>query len=171
MTEPEVLRALEGMVLVVDTREQDTPALRRRLKQIGVPYVREKLNAGDYSAKFPLPDGTWYQLPVAVERKMNPDELAACYCKGRGRFQREFERAQADGVKLYLLVENASWEALYAGTYLSQMSPQSFTASLLAWLARYNCQVLMCSQRTTGQLIHDALYREGKEHLERMVDE
>lgn len=158
-------------MIIVDSREQNTPALQRRLKQIGVPYVREKLNAGDYSAKFPLSDGTWFQLPVAVERKMNPDELAGCYCKGRGRFQREFERAQADGVKLYLLLESTSWEVIYSGKYRSKMTPQAFSASILAWLARYNCQVLMCSQLTTGRLIHDVLYREGKEHLERMIDE
>lgn len=171
MTAVDVLNALGGMVLIVDTREQRTPAMDRRLKQIGVPYVREKLNAGDYSAKFPMPDGTWYQLPVAVERKMNPDELAMCYCKGRGRFQREFERAQADGVKLYLLLESTSWEVIYSGKYRSKMTPQAFTASILAWLARYNCQILMCSQLTTGRLIHDVLFREGKEHLERMIDE
>jgi len=171
MTTPEILTALEGMVCLVDTREQDTPRLRRRLKELGVPTEREKLDAGDYSAKFPLPGGAWYRLPVAVERKMSLDELAACYCTGRGRFTREFERAQAAGVKLYLLVEGASWESLYSGSYRSEMSPQSFVASLLAWLTRYNCQVLFCEPRTTGRLIHDALYREGKEALERMVDE
>lgn len=171
MTTPEMLAALEGMVCLVDTREQDTPRLRRRLKDIGVPYAREKLDAGDYSARFPLPGGEWMQIPAAIERKMSLDELAACYCRGRGRFQREFERAQAAGVKLYLLVEGATWEDLYAGHYRSQMSPKSFVGSLLAWLARYNCQILFCEPHTTGKLIHDTLYREGKEALERMVDE
>lgn len=171
MTTPEMLAALEGMECIVDTREQDTPRLRRRLKDIGVPHVRQKLDAGDYSARFPLPGGGWMQAPAAIERKMSLDELAACYCRGRGRFQREFERAKATGIKLYLLVEGATWEDLYAGHYRSQMSAQSFVGSLLAWLARYNCQVLFCEPYTTGKLIHDTLYREGKEALERMVDE
>lgn len=171
MTTPEMLVALDGMVCLVDSREQVTPRLQRRLKDIGVPHERQKLNVGDYSAKFPLPDGEWKTVNVAVERKMSLDELANCYCSGRGRFQREFERAQKAGTKLYLLVENATWENLYAGRYRSHMKPQSFVASLLAWLARYNCQVIFCKPETTGKLIHDTLYREGKEMLERMVDE
>ena len=171
MTTPEMLSALEGMVCLVDTREQDTPRLRRRLKQIGVPCRREKLDAGDYAASFPLPDGTWITAPVVIERKMNLDELAACYCRSRARFQREFERAKAAGKKIYLLVEGGSWEDLYAGHYRSKMNPKSFVNSLLAWLARYDCQILFCEPQTTGQLIHDTLYREGKQFLEGMVTE
>lgn len=171
MTTPEMLTALDGMVCLVDTREQDTPRLRRRLKEIGVPTAREKLDAGDYSARFPLPDGGWFRVPTAIERKMSLDELAACYCRGRGRFQREFERAQKAGVKLYLLVEGATWEDLYAGHYRSKMNPTSFVASLLAWLARYDCQLLFCEPYTTGKLIHDTLYREGREALGKLVDD
>ena len=33
----EIERMLESMVVLVDTREQDTPALRRRLKAIQYP--------------------------------------------------------------------------------------------------------------------------------------
>lgn len=166
-----MLSALDGMVCLVDTREQDTPRLRARLRQIGCTCTREKLDFGDYSAKFPLPDGTWLQCPAAIERKMSIGELAACYCRGRDRFTREFERAKEAGCKLYLLVENASWEDAYTGRYSSQMSPQALVASLLAWLARYDCQVLFCTPATTGKLIHDVLYREGKQAMERMVDD
>lgn len=171
MTTPEVLTALEGMVCLVDSREQQTKSLERRLHMIGVPHERKKLDCGDYSAKFPLPSGEWIQVSSAVERKMSLDELANCYCQQRGRFQREFERAKASGTKLYLLVENATWESLYAGNYRSKMNPKSFTASLLAWLARYDCQIIFCRAELSGKLIHDILYREGKEMLERMVDE
>ena len=171
MTTPEMLTALDGMVCLVDTREQDTPRLRRRLREIGVETAWEKLDAGDYSARFPLPDGEWFRVPAAIERKMSLDELASCYCRHRDRFKREFERAQAAGVKLYLLVEGATWEDLYAGNYRSQMHPASFVASLLAWLARYDCQILFCEPQTTGRLIHDTLYREGREALGKLVED
>lgn len=169
MTVPEAEAALDGMVVLVDTREQDTPTLRARLRHFGV-WEREKLDVGDYSARFPLPDGSWYRLPVAVERKMDFTELAACYCRQRKRFAAEFERAKGAGIKLYLLVEGASWEDAYAGAYRSRMDPKSLVASRLAWLARYNCQVIFCERQTTGQLIRDILYREGKEALLGMVD-
>ena len=129
----EVKAALESMVCLVDTREQDTPRLRARLREIGCPWERKKL-----------------------ERK---------------RFEREFERARQSGAKVYLLVEDGSWEDAYSGKYRSRMSPESLVASIQAWLARYNCQVIFCQPKTTGRLIHDILYRELKERLEGLPDE
>lgn len=160
----EVKSALESMVCLVDTREQDTPRLRARLKEIGCPWERKKLNFGDYSVKC---DAIDLSETIAVERKMDLDELCNCYCKERKRFEREFERAKQAGAKVYLLIEDGSWEDAYSGKYRSRMSPESLVASIQAWLARYNCQVIFCRQHTTGKLIHDILYRELKEALEK----
>lgn len=162
--------ALESMTVIVDTREQITAALQQRLKAFP-KWEREKLNAGDYSAKFVLPSGDPYRLPVSIERKYGLDELCMCYCQQRGRFEREFKRASDAHIKLYLLVEGATWEKAYAGRYRSKMNPKSLVGSILAWLARYNCQVIFCDKQTSGQLIYDILYREGRETLMRMVDE
>lgn len=166
----EVEQALKGITYIVDSREQDTQSLRDRMRYLE-PCERGKLDAGDYSAKVPLPDGTWFQIPCAIERKMSATELAGCYCQQRKRFTAEFERAKEAGVKLYLLVEGASWETIYAGAYRSHMESKALVASILAWLARYNCQVIFCQSRTTGKLIRDILYREAKETLTRMGDE
>ncbi len=142
--------------------------MRERLKQTGLPWERKKLDFGDYSIRCTLPDGGSLDLSsrVAVERKMNLNELCSCFCYERSRFVREFQRAQTAGAKLYLLVENASWEQAYAGDYRSNMTPQSLTASLIAWMARYPCQILTCRPETSGRLIRDILWRELKEHLE-----
>ena len=72
------------------------------------PYERCKLDFGDYSAKFPVGED-WITLNVAVERKMDFGELAQCFCKGRARFAREFDRAKEKNAKIYLLIENCSW--------------------------------------------------------------
>lgn len=164
--------ALDGMVILIDTREQDTPRLRERIKQMSSATERKALSFGDYSAKFPLPDGEWLDLSnaVVVERKMDFDELCHCYCQDRARFEREFERAQAAGAKTYLLIENATWEKAYNGIYRSHMRPSALVASILAWLARYDCQILFCKSETSGKLIHDVLFREGKQRLEAMED-
>lgn len=164
----DVNSALKSMVCLVDTREQDTPRFRARMKSIGCPWERKKLDFGDYSAKCEALDLSSY---VVIERKMNLDELCNCYCKDRGRFEREFERAMASNAKVYLLVEDASWDQAYAGKYRSRMNPNSLTSSMIAWLARYNCQILFCSPDTSGRLIHDVLYRELKERLEALPDE
>ena len=165
----EIQAALESMVLLVDTREQPTPCFERRMKEAGLPYVRQKLDFGDYSARCTLEDGAELDFSgsVAIERKMNFDELCQCYTRGRKRFENEFLRAKNRGAKIYLLVENGSWEKAIEGKYRSRMQPKAFVASLLAWLARYDCQLIFCQPDTTGKLIREILYREVKERLER----
>lgn len=160
--------ALKSMVVLVDTREQDTPRARKRMGQIGVPIERIALSFGDYSVKCNTLD---LRNSVAIERKMDVDELAHCYCQDRKRFVREFERAREAGAKVYLLIENGSLDAVYAGNYRTRVRPFSLTASIMAWLARYECQILFCSEANSGQVIHDILYRELKERLEALPDE
>lgn len=165
----EIDEALDGMVCLVDTREQDTPRLRARLEQMNCPNERFKLSFGDYSAKFKLPNGDYFSLAnkVCIERKMHIDELCNCYCQSRQRFTKEFVRAADSGAKVYLLVEDASWEKIYSGKYKSQMRESALVASILAWCARYNCIPIFCKPETSGALIKDILYREGKERMER----
>jgi ERCC4-type nuclease len=165
----EIDEALDGMVCLVDSREQDTSRLRARLQQMNCPNERMKLDFGDYSAKFPLPGGEWFSLAdkVVIERKMHIDELCNCYCQSRQRFISEFVRAAEAGAKIYLLVEDTSWEQVYTGKYRSQMRQTALVASILAWSARYNCIPIFCKAETSGRLSRDILYREGKERLER----
>lgn len=160
--------ALESMTVLVDTREQDTARSRHRLRGIGLPIERVKLDFGDYSAKCSALD---LRDVVAIERKMDADELAACFGRERKRFQAEFERAAAKGARLYLLVENTTLDKIYAGRYRSKMAPEAFTASIHAWVARYGCHFVTCDELTSGKVIHDILYRELKERLEQIPDE
>lgn len=164
----EIKEALENVRILVDTREQPNDRFKKRVESFGCPWERCKLDFGDYSVAADL-DGRRISLQdtVAIERKMNIDELCGCYCHSRARFEREFERARQSGAKIIMLIENATWEKVYAGTYRSLMQPQALTASMLAWLARYNCQLVFCKPETSGKLIHDILYRELKERLER----
>lgn len=166
----DVESTLKTMVCICDSREQETKQSKRRYADFGVPWERGKLDFGDYSAVFTLPDGTEFSLKdkAVVERKMSLTECCGCFTHDRQRFTREFERAKQAGARTYLLIENASWELAYNGKYRSQMKPQALIASVLAWLARYDCQIIMCKAETSGRLIHDILYREGKERLTAM---
>lgn len=160
---------LQNMVYVVDRREQQTKALEQRLSYLQ-PYERETLMAGDYTAKTLLPDGEWFYVPVAIERKMSFTEIAGNFCHERDRFRAEFNRARDAEIRLYILIEQASWETAYAGAYRSQMKPQSLIASLLTWCARYGSPIFLCkTPETSGKLIRDILKYEMREHLERML--
>lgn len=162
----EAEECLRNIVYCYDTREQPTASLDKRLEYLQ-PCVREKLNAGDYTAKTLLPDGTWFYVPAAVERKMSLAEIAGNFCHERERFVAEFNRARDAETRLYILIEQSSWESAYAGAYRSKMKPQSLVASLLAWCARYGSPVFLCRRpETGGKLIRDILHYEMREALE-----
>lgn len=160
-------KALKSLTLIVDTREQDTAELQQRLKDTDLPYKRQKLDFGDYSAEVTLDTGETISLAnrAVVERKMSIDELAMCFSSQRDRFEREFERARDAGARIYLLVENLSFKKVLNGAYRSQMHPNALLASLFAFLARYNCKLISCSPDETGRLIREIMKRETKEWL------
>ena len=163
----EVQQCLDTIKILVDTREQPTASYKRRLQSMGVPFERRKLDFGDYSVCCNLINGDEYTLEktVCIERKMSLDEICNCYCQQRERFEKEFERSEEANAKVYLLIENATWENAYSGNYRSKMSSQALVASLTAWLVRYNCQIIFCRPETSGKLIKELLYRELKERL------
>ena len=170
----EQLEVLNSMEVLVDTREQQTERARKRYERFGCPYTRCTLSYGDYSYNAVLPDGrkiydvTETVAPACViERKMSLDELAACFCKGRSRFTKEFERAREQGARIYLIVENASWENLLNGKYRTKMNQSAFAASVVAFMVRFNLNVVFCKEETSGDLIREILYRDLKERLER----
>lgn len=161
------MATLDTFTILVDSREHDTEKLHQRIASFGCPVIKTKLDFGDYSAQVTLPSGVIYNLSdeVCIERKYSLDELANCYTTSRDRFKREFERAQAKDAKLYLLVEQATWEKAYGGMYRSKMKPNALVASMTTWMARYDSQILMCHPDTTARLIYDVLYREMIEAL------
>lgn len=172
MTYAEVNDVLASMVIIYDTREQPTPALMRRLSAFPCETRREMCGFGDYTAACTLPDGSEYSLNgvVAIERKMSLDELSRNFTAGRERFAKEFDRAKDNGGKLYLLVENASWDMLFAGRYKTKFNRDSYIASLMAWQARYGTQVLFCTSEISQMVIYKVLRYELKERLERMCE-
>lgn len=174
MTLYEQEKVLESMEILVDSREQPTNRAKKRYERFGCPYRRGTLSYGDYAYNAVLPDGSCIynaESTVAphcvVERKMDLDELAACFCKGRKRFTREFERAADSGARIYLIVENASWENLVNGKYRTRMNAAAFKASVIAFMIRYNMNIVFCKEETSGELIKEILYRDLKERLER----
>ena len=165
----EIEHILRSFTILVDTREQDTPRARARYKQFGCEYERKALRFGDYSARLTGLEGEEISLEnvICVERKMDLGELCSCFCQGRERFRREFERAKNAGAVVYLLIENDSLDAAYKGSYRSRMHPNALTASIFSWCIEFEIVPLFISSERSGQLIHDILYREARWWLEK----
>lgn len=173
MQQEEKKNILASMVILVDRREQPTERAQRRYKSFRAPYRKATLSYGDYSYNAQLPDGKWLfdedttiSPYVAIERKMNLDELASCFTHTRDRFEREFKRAKEQNARIILLVENASWENLMNGKYSSKFNQNAFFASLCSWIVRYDIQLVFCKEETSGRIIQELLYRDLKNRIE-----
>lgn len=118
-------KALSSLTLAGGHKGTGHPCPAGALRSCGLPHRREKLDFGDYSCAYVDQDGEEQSLAgvVAIERKMSLDELCLCFGKDRPRFEREFQRAKEAGARLYLLVEDASWEDVLHGRYRSRMKP------------------------------------------------
>lgn len=164
---------LKSFRIIVDTREQATTRAKQRYRSFGVPYERGTLRYGDYSANITLNEKPLYDLqkPVfskcVIERKMSLDELAICFTSGRERFEREMQRASENESRIFLLVENGSYEKIRAHNYKSRFHENAFLASLTSWSIRFDINIVFCQSMTSGALIKEFLYRDMKERLER----
>ena len=174
-TDKEVRAILRQMGVVADTREQVWNHVKDALEAAGCPVERGKLDQGDYTAFVPMnafpgfqnvPGFYSLQDEVVVERKANLDEIAGNFTTGRDRFEREFIRAKSKGIKVYLLIENASWADILSHNYRSQLSPKSLMGSLLSWQAKYNVSIVFCRPEETGRILYSTLYYWLKARLE-----
>lgn len=161
------------MSVLIDTREQPSERANQRFNSFGVPFRRKKLNYGDYTYNFILPNGEQLHEEdkpinpdVVIERKKDLEELSQCFCQSRERFKAEFERAKQNNASVYLLVEDATWEKLLRGKYKTRFNSKAYTASLVAWMIRYDIKIIFCRHETSGELIKEILYRELKNKLE-----
>lgn len=165
---------LKTFTVICDSREQKTAKAEKRYKSFGVDWEKAKLDYGDYTYNAILPNGMpLFNLdepiyPLAtLERKESLDELASCLTHSRDRFEREFKRAKEHNARIFLLVENATWENLLNGKYRSKFNSKAFFASLCAWLVRYDLQLVFCKEDTSGKIIKELLYRDLKQRIER----
>ena len=183
----EIDNALDRMITLVDSREHDTDNFRRRMDELG-KWERQKLDYGDYSAITSRDDGTVISLvgKVHIERKMGLSEIIGNFTESgkdspavrewnaehpeeklRNRFEWELKRAQLAGARIYLIVENASWEHIYGHKYMSRMNEKAVIATFMAYMARYNLTVLFVNDRLAGHFIRDILRYEMREELKK----
>ena len=166
MKPAEMERILKTITLIVDTREQQTPEYKKRIKAVGYPYRRQALKFGDYSGEY-TKDGKVYSLTseFAIERKMSLDEICGNFGKGRRRFNNEFTRAAEAGAKMHLIVENGNYEKIIAEKYRSKFNGNSLMSSIIAFCDRYNLTMHFCTPETTPIIINKLLYHHVRNKL------
>jgi len=163
-TDKEIGDLLKQLTIVVDSREQVNGHVTGYFDKRKVAHTTRRLDTGDYSAM--IGDMT-LEHDVVVERKANLDEIAGNFTVDRQRFEDEFTRAKAEGLKVFLLIENASWEKILLHDYRSKLAPKSLIASLLSWQVRFNITIIFCKPSETGQIIYGTLYYAAREALKK----
>lgn len=167
MNPVDIKECLDSMIILVDSREHPSKQAQKRYESFSSPYRRQKLDYGDYSCSFTL-DGHEVRIPVAIERKASLEELSGNLIQEKERFEREFKRAMDAGARMYLLIEEGNMEKIYNGRYRTKVHPNAYKSSLWAIISRYKLSgPIFCKAETSGKVIHDILYRELKEMLER----
>lgn len=164
LTDKEITEQLKGLTILIDKREQVNHHLTEYFDKKKIPYIERSMSIGDYSAM--LGDMT-LEHSLTCERKSGLDELCSNLTADRNRFEREFLRAKADGIKVFLLIENASWSDILLHNYRSKLLPKSLIASLLSWQVRFNITITFCKPSETGQIIYGILYYAAREALKK----
>ncbi len=169
----EIDKALKSIVIVADTREQETEQYFKRMKGIGFPFIREKLDFCDYTCKYTDNEGVEHDLrnEIGIERKMSLDELCSNFCKGRARFEREFERARDAGCKVHLIVENGSIGKIVDGDYRSKLNSNSLLSSLIAFADRYDITYHFSMTKDTPLLINKIFTHHVRNKLYEQLEE
>lgn len=163
-TEKEINELLKQLTVICDTREVVHDHVTGYFEKNKVAHISRKLDTGDYSAM--IGDMT-LEHDITCERKANLDELCSNLTADRDRFEREFLRAQANGTKVYLVIENCSWSDIFLHNYRSKLTPKSLIASLLSWQVRFNITIIFCKPSETGQIIYGILYYAAREALKK----
>lgn len=163
-SEKELKDKLKGLTVVCDSRERVSGHVTAWLDKNNISHQSRALETGDYTAML---DGYTFEDEVVIERKANLDEIAGNFTTGRERFEREMIRAKANGIKVFLIVENASWSDILLHNYRSELKPKSFFATLLSWQARFNLTIVFCKPSETGQILYGTFYYWARERLKR----
>lgn len=160
-TETDLTQELKNLTIIADTREQQKHIIDY-FENKKVPVINRKLDVGDYSAQI---GEMSLERDIAIERKHSLDELCGNLTGDRDRFEREFIRAKANGTKVFLVVENGSYEDIYLENYRSQLPAKSLMGSLMSWQVRFNITIIFCAHQNTARIIHQILYYAAREQL------
>lgn len=162
LTDKEILDQMRQMAVVIDTREQVNGHITKYLTEKDVSVINRKLDIGDYACQI---GDLSFERDFVIERKRNLDELCGNLTSDRDRFEREFIRSKAYGTKVFLLIEDATWDDVFLGNYRSKMTPKALRASLMAWQAQFNITVIFCRHEHSPQMIHELLMYSARKEL------
>lgn len=167
-TPKEVDSLLEGIVILVDTREKENNHITKCFEDKGIKYRSKALDFGDYSLKLLKNEklgvlrDVYFDKKIVIEKKNGIMELVGNLCEdGGSRLENEFIRSR--GSKFYLMVEDTTYEQIVMGNYeirpgmKSKYPAKSFIARIKTFEARYKINMAYHPARMSGHFIFQTL--------------
>lgn len=143
--------------ILIDSREKVNSHIIKRLDELKIPYQIKKLSYADYSFEW---NGVSYENQICIERKANLTEICGNFAKGKSkgtntRFQREFERALRDKCKMFLMIEDSSWEKIENREYRSRFSPKELKNRILTWCNKFQLTLKFVDKKDSCDFMLD----------------
>ena len=162
-TDTEIKKLLkENLVIIYDTREQRNEHILKVFEDKGIKYKRQKVDEGDYTGIITArPEMGIYRdlyFNVAVERKNSVDELIGSI-KDADRFEDEFNRALAKGIKIFLVVEEVNGiKNMRLGKYRSEYKPKALWGKFNSLEDKYLKGSTFVDKEDSAAIIYSKLY-------------
>ena len=156
--------------LLADTREKDLHILKDFEKN-NIPYERKALRVGDYA----IESEEGFIPKIRIERKNSIDELLQNLIDRNSldeeskvnRFHRELIRAEAQDIRVIILIENVNWYSdVLKHNYRSKIKPTAARGLIMSLEAKYsNVIIKEIEKEKAASYIHSTLYYALREQL------
>lgn len=169
-TDSEQKQLLKSLVILVDTREQNSSHITGYFNSKGISFMSCKLDSFDYSVMIPanpelgIVRDLYFDKQIGIERKANLEELSGNFTQCRERFEREFERVPQ--VRKYLLIEGGSYSDIFASNYSTKLNSTAFAASLMTFQCRFGLNVSFVPKEHSGKFIYGIMHYFVREQLQ-----
>jgi hypothetical protein len=163
-TKAEIDTILKSIVVIVDKQEKVNNHITDGFKATEIKTFGASLNYCDYSFYVPKNESlgifsdTYFHKKIAIERKNSLEELSAGLTEGRARLENEFMRGFFDGCKMFLMVEDGSYEDIINHNYKTKTKPASYLASILSFQNKYNITIAFIGKEYAYKYIYGTFY-------------
>lgn len=148
---------IKKTTIIIDSREKKIEHILKIFNNLGVNYIIDCLQAGDYAFLY----NDKIQKCI-IERKNSLDELSINLTSKREQFNNEFEKLAHDNNIVHLLIENYTISNIIDGLYNSNMSRNSFIGSILSFMYRYNIHIHFVPKKRSAYYICNLFYYYSK---------
>ena len=156
--------------LLADTREKENLHILKNFEKNNIPYERIALRTGDYMIEC---DG--FIPKIMIERKASIDELLQNLIDRNSldeeskvnRFHRELIRAEAQDIRVIILIENVNWYSdVLKHNYKSKIKPTAARGLIMSLENKYsNVIIKEIEKEKAASYIHSTLYYALREQL------